>query len=483
MVKNLLLGSAINFLVSFSSLVLFARLFPLEFISEVKAVTVYGGCFSVVFTLQLHSGFLYFYDRPGFRPDSILAFTTRSLTFLSVICGLVFHFIFPHLFADSISGPWGRLAFSALAGLNLIYTTSPAVFTALGKSEGLPLLMLTYPLSTLASLTVGHYCRLDINHYAWTHLALSLTSLAFSEWRRILPASMRRVPWLPLYQMTELLGYSLRISISILFESLTERMDKATAAWRLDRLFFARYSVLCFENPLVGVMLNSYGLALVKTFQTGIANRQAEFITAWRHLISTVSFVTFPVSILLMLHSNWFVSAVFGDRFLEGTPVLQIYLMVTLLRYAPFQALLRLEGVVHYNVIMSILAFLSAAVAGGCLILTGCKWQLLAITYLIGWLVFNGAAVFFFGRVSGLRIMEILAPGIWFARVIQCGASAGIGLCVPSRLAPLGIITSMSVYVVITMIFDTSVRQQIVRAVRLHGNQALRLHKGPSANP
>lgn len=466
MIRNLVMGSGANFLIAFSSLILLARLFPLEFISDVKSITIYGGWFSLVFTCQVHSAFLFYHNRPGSDSVSIQAFTLVFLLGAASLCGLSFFFVFPNLYYPAGIDRTGLVAFSALVGLNLLYAVSPAIMTAKGSSRKLPALMFLYPAMALGALLISWQLSLSVNHYAILAVTLSAAVLITSEWRRYVIFACRNFPLALSGYRHAFGGYSLKISWSIFFESLGSRVDKILASRFFGSAAFAKYSVLCFENPLVSVLLNSYGLVLVKKFQGGISGREEEFLEAWARLVRVVSFMTFPVSIFIFFHHERFISAVFGSRFLEAGGVLKVYLAVSLIRYAPFQALLRLEGAVHYNVIMSMCFFLSSLVAASAVLAVGLGWEFLAASYFSAWLIFNGLALFFFSRVSSISIARILTFDLWFTRTAQCVIAGLLGIITSPSNIYVSLVVSFITYLAIVLYFDPVIRSLVpVRAI------------------
>lgn len=458
MVRSLIAGSTASFLISFAALVVTARLFPLDFISDVKAVTVYGGWFSVVCTFQVHSAFLFFYREHTAGGEKLRAFTIRFLLAAGVVSGAVFYAALPLLYDAVHLNRAGRIAFSGVVGMNLIFNVSPAMYTAQLLGRRLARLMLLYPSAALLSLLVARSMSLDVNGYASVLFILCLAALAATEWRGYVAVAIRPLTRAPMGDARAFRLYSARIFSSNVLEAIGDRIDKVFASLLLAPPLFARYSVVCFENPVVGILLNSYGLALVKQFQGGVGGRELEFVRAWERMIRIVSFVTFPISLFLVWHSDWFISLTFGERFIEAEAVLRLYLLVSLLRYAPFQALLRMQGLVHYNAVMAA-GFVAAAVAvGGAVAFLGADWRLLAFAYLAGWLVFNSLAVTFFSRRAGVRWMDVLNLKVWAARVAQCAVAGAAGAAVAGGQPAVSLILSSVSYLVLVAAFDPVMR-------------------------
>lgn len=457
MIRHLLLGSGAHFVVSFASLVLLARLFPLDFIADVKAVTVYGGWVAAVLTFQVHSAFLFFHRGDSEAGDAVRAFSLAFLFVAAAVAGLAFFFAFPVVYPPEGIRGTGLAAFAGMVGFNLLFTASPAVYTAHGAGRGVSRLMLLYPTASLAALGVARLAELDVNGYALVQIGLTGAVLAASDWRSHLAFAVRHMGLAARGFTPEFGRYAGRISTAVVLESLGDRVDKLFAS-RMGAGVFGRYSILCFENPLVGVLLTSYGLGLVRDFRGGVAGREAEFRDTWGRLVRVVTFVTFPVSVFLWLHAQWFINAVLGGRFLEGELVFKTYLLVTLLRYAPFQALMRMEGTVHYNVAMATAFVISATAVSGVVAWSGLSWQFLALGYLAGWTSFNGLAVVLFCRRTGVGAGTVLAVGAWVARMTQCAVAAAASVLAPGGSVLLAGAVFGAVYLVLALSFDGTVR-------------------------
>lgn len=459
MVRHLVIGSFAAFAVSFVSLVLLARWFPLEFISDVKAVTVYGGWFSVFFSWQVHSAYLYFHGKGGPQSQAARVFTLGYFAVATAACATSFFFLFPTLYPASKLDSSGLAAFSATVGLNLLYNVSPALFAAEGATRQLRVFLALYPLAGLVSLVLAYAFRWGITQYAWSYAALSFVVVASSEWRRHAVFAVWHIRELVRSIRLEFLTYSTKMSASVVVEALAARVDKVLAARFLAEAAFAKYSVLCFENPIVNLLLASYGVSLVKTHQAGIRGNEAAFLEAWSKIVRVVTFLTFPVSVFLLMNHEWFIATIFGARFMSAGEVFQAYLLVTLVRYAPFQAVLRVQGAVHYNVRMAV-GFLVAAGAFG---LLAVRNELgpgaLAYSLLAGWIVFNALAVFFATRVSGLSAKAVVLPGIWLARIAQCAAAGLVARTVAGENIYGNLVTFGVAYSVLVIQFDCYIRQ------------------------
>lgn len=468
MIRHLVFGSGASLVLSFLSLVLIARLFPLDFIADVKAVTVYGGWFAVVFTFQIHSSFLYFYNREGAPSEAVRSFSLGILIISALLCTAAFCAAFPLLYAPSTLNQWGLLLFSLVVGMNMLFSISPVVFSAQGYSRQLPVFMFVYSAGSLASLLLAYRLGFDANMYAASVAVASGAAIWSSKWRRFFgwasfnPRQLRASYHPPLGR------YAARMSISIFLESLGDRVDKILSSRILSQAAFAKYSVLCFENPLVNLLLSSYGIAMVKAYPAGVAGKEAGFSLVWAGVVRRVSFVTFPISVFLIFNHAEFIRLVFGDRFTDAGRVFQIYLVTSLARYAPFQSLLRMEGALHYNVIMASAFFGSALLLGAVVLWFGWDMAFLASSYLAAWLAFNGLAILFFSRLTRMDWRRVVVPRVWLWRLIQCIVAALVGIAVDRGIL-LNLLSFSATYLTVVICFDAEMRRAGIRCAQQTG--------------
>ena len=458
MIRPLIAGSAISTIIGFVSLFAMARLFSLEFISDAKSVTLIGGWVSLVLTFQVHSTFLYFF---GKNPDKDQSFrvATIAITFvMAIVAAVVFYSIFDLLYEPTEISNLGMIAFSTQVGTNLLFNVSPAIFAALGDGIKLPRFMASYAFAPLLTLCVSYIFSFDINQYALLLMILSLASVFASKWFGYILHALRKglVFALKGYSRHHI-RHSLKISLSIFFESIAEKADKFLVAKLYEPIVFAKYSVLNFENPLVGFLLNSHGLAIVREFQRGASTEEERFSTYWADLVGKVSLFTFPSSLFLAYHGTWFISLMFGEKFLDYTAILQVYLLTTIIRYAPFQALLRMEGIISKNIVCAILFAASILATIAYIYINQIDSTFLAVGYFVGWFSFNSAACYFFVRRTHISLKLVLAPSVWLSRVVQVGLSIGLAEIITSNIWANAAIFSLA-YITINFTFDRQAR-------------------------
>jgi len=468
MVRNLVLGSAASFVVSFLTLIIVARLFSLEFVSEVKAVTLYGGLFSTILTCQIHSAFLYYYNKNEMNNSYIKVVAFLSILFLSVITGLSFYLAFPYLYESSLLNPTGRFFFSLTVSFNLLFIMSPAIFTAQDNSKSIPLFMFFYSVSSLTSLLLSYFFGMDINSYAALYAVLLFVTIFCSKWKSYIYFAIVNLSFFLVSCSSAFFGYAKRVTISNFFDSLADKIDKVFAAKFYSQNLFAKYSVLCFENPLVNILLNSFGIGLIKKFPQGISEQSESFMEEWERTIRSITFITYPIAAFLFFNAEWFVGIVFGERYLDSVGIFKVYALVALVRPAPFQALLRMEGLVQFNVYISSSFFCIALLISTVAVLFDYPIIYLSLAYFGGWILFNFLAVYFFIKLRSVEVFKILGVGVCIVRVLQ-----SFLLCYLLKLFfPENQFVSMMFfgcfYLVIVLFFDKHIRGESLKVIKVY---------------
>jgi len=455
---HLLTGTGLSYVFSVISLVLIARLFPFGFISDVKAVIIHSGWLSTVFSFQLHAGYLYFSGKTKY-PEELKSFFNLAVAVLFVICSGIFYLMYPLLYRSDDVSRWGLLAFSIFCGVNMVYIMTPSVFVANGLSDKVPIFMFKYASANFAAILASYIFKLGVNGYAITQTTLLLLVVCTSEWKSNAKGMFERIERFKYGNAAELLKYSLKLNTSTIFEILADRVDKVVVSIFFSKVLFAKYTVLSLENPFVPMMLNSYGITLVKRYKYGIEENKSVFINDWKNMIKIVTFITFPVSIFCIFESEAIVRIVFGERYLDLGVIMSIYMLVSLVRYAPFQVLMRIEGMVFNNVKMAIMFFLTSVIVCFLLLMNNVALKYLPLTYLGGWIAFNTMALYYFKKSSNIHLSKILCFDVWASRIIYCILALTISRYISyGKVLEMIIIYSMT-YLILTYSFDSYLRK------------------------
>jgi O-antigen/teichoic acid export membrane protein len=425
--KHLFCSSLIVVLITTISQIFLARFFDLSFIADLKAATMYGSWIAVATCCQLPAAFLYYSSQSGGTPEmKNLDRVTFTLLFMMMpIAAVLFFLLFPILHESSHLSSQGLVALSGVVSCHLLFFCSTPVYLAQNAQAKLLKLSILYPAAAPISLLVAYFFALSLDSYSVLFLSLSSGALLLSEWPKWFKMVIRPSPDL-LRGSKGLFAYAGRIHLAIFFETLGERADKIVVGLMGVPSLFARYAVVCLENPLNGIFLSTYGVSVVKKFG-GTSFTRDGFERFWREMISIISFVTFPMAIFLILNSDYIIKLFFGERFVEAAPVFAIYSALALIRYAPFQALLRMAGLTQYNVFISFAYFLVCFCSAWLMKAGDFAPYFLGFGYLAGWLVFNGLAVYFFVRATATPVNLILGiretvPALLIS-LIACGAA------------------------------------------------------------
>jgi O-antigen/teichoic acid export membrane protein len=232
----------------------------------------------------------------------------------------------------------------------------------------------------------------------------------------------------------------------------------------MSTAMFAKYSIVCFENPLVNVLLNSYGIKVVKDFTNSKNSKQFQIF--WENAVKEITFFTYPMAVMLFYYASAVIEILFSEKFISAAVVFQIYALVSIVRPLPYQALLRMENLVKYNMIISILFVAFALIIVWIVSLFSSSLLMLSLSYFGGWIIFNIFAIYFLHKhrsqynllhISGLKIISF--------RLIQ---AFPLGYIVHHFFAQnfwISILIYGVMYTLIIFIFDSHIRNKILNIV------------------
>lgn len=422
MVRNIFLGSASSFVVSFMTLVFAARMFPLQFVSDLKMVSLYGGLFSTVLTFQTHSAFLYFYSDK--RPVSFEVFSFALMGACACIAGMSFYIFFPFVYEGNTINGTGLACFSIYVACNSFFIMSPAAYTAKGDCRYLPRFMLSFSVCILCALLAGYILDLGINEFSAIQCVLLMVVVFASRWRKYAMSLFGRGVVFGFNAQPFFLWYAAKLTLSNVIESMGDKADKIVAGKVFSTMIFAKYAVLSFENPLVNVLLNSFGLSLINEFSSRFSDSRSSFFSRWNETVKIITFITYPMAAVVFFYSEPIITLVFGANYLDAALILEIYSLVSLVRPAPFQVLLKMTGLVKYNIYIS-LGFLMAAIFSSMVVVVSdLPYHYLALSYVFGWVVFNSCAIYFFCTIKNEAVKSVVPLSVLIWRFIS-----SFGLC------------------------------------------------------
>lgn len=448
MIKNLLLSSGMSFFLSFSSLILISRVFELDFIADVKSVTLFIGWISTILSFQIHTAFLYFYGKKGYDDNRFFVLIFTLISLLSIISSTVFYFLIDYVYESITLNNIGKFTFSLICATNLIFISSPAIFSALKETESLTKFTIGYLIASLISLVITWLLKLDVNDYALIQLLLQITSIFISPWKRFIHRYLINIRSFSLIGYYAVYIYARNISFSGFLDTISSKVDKFFAAKFTSQFIFAKYAVLSFENPLINVLLSSYGIKLIKTYQNGISKNYQEFVKEWRSLVKIITFTCFPIGLFFFHYAEDVVMFIFGERYLSGVDVFKFYSLVCFVRFAPFQIILRIENMTKLNVVISSIFVVSSVSICSAIIYYELDYVYLGSSYLVGWFLFNFFAVIFANRYCSINPLDILCLDIVVPRIILSALSLALVVFIGNE----NLLTNVFVFGISTLI-------------------------------
>lgn len=466
MIKNLLVSSGLSFILSFGVLIITSRLFEFNFIADIKAVTLLSGWLSTILTFQIHTAFLYFHDKGKYEKDDYIVFTFMFILVLAILSSISFFLLFDFFYFSLSISTYGKLFFGISCAFNMIFLISPTIFTAQNIIKNLPGFTICYMMSSVISIICSYVFQLSINTYSIIQCLLQFLVFAYSPWRHIYLDSLRKIYLFKFFRYKEVFEYSKTISLANILDSMSSKIDRFFAAKFYSQLLFAKYSILSFENPLVNVLLSSFGIKLLKTYNLGISVCLTEFEKEWLNTIKLITFITFPIGIFMIWKADYFVSYIFGERYLNGALIFQIYSFVCFFRYAPFQVILRIENLVKYNVLISFSFVVVAIIISLIVIYFDFGYEWLSLSYLVGWIVFNLYSIFIILRKTDLTLNNLVAKKVYFVRLFQCLFAMFLSMFLTEEKSViLQLVFFTFFYISIVTYFDRDFRKIIINYV------------------
>ncbi|WP_028870333.1 oligosaccharide flippase family protein [Psychromonas arctica] len=418
MLLKLIQGATFSFIIALINLILLARLLPVDVVSTIKNVQLYSGIFSVLGTLQLHSGLIKFNSKlSDDEKNTSFSLFFISITMSSLVSSLVV-FNLTELNDVSLIGVF----LYTLA--NSLVVSSPSICAINHKGKEYIKFICVFMGINTACLLVSFIMSFGSDTYIVLLGIGSILSVMLSFWARLIVNNLKNIFFLisRAHRINnDLFRYSWKLSMSIFVESIYQKVDKIYATLFLTTSAFGRYSVVCFENPLIGIILSSIGVSVVSDGQQRYClNKTSFYNEIWGDKIKLSILVIIPMSLFLMTYSKEIVNLLFGDRYSDYSVVFMIYSFVGIIRYSPLQVILRLEERSDLIFKSSVLALLSVSVCALLFyFLSVDNPILIALIYLFGWFVFNLRNLVYIKSISDIKISELLLPKFMFKVLIQ----------------------------------------------------------------
>lgn len=441
MLKSLLVGSGAAFVLNLGTLVVLARVLPLDAVATIKEMTLYGGTIALLASLQIHSGVVFHRDRlaRGRDYDDRVIYTCLTLALLGAGCFIVLGLT--GLLRASRSA---AMLYSVWVFGQVLMVMTPAIFASFNRHRAYPRFSLAMGAANMAAVvgsTVGDF---SVEHYSLLLAVGVFGAISLSAWTGLFRSHVLGRP--PRWLRGETMLYSLRVFRCNLVESLTHRVDKFAASILLTTPQFGRYSVLCFENPLVDLTLSSIGVALVKQSSVIYRDTRSHFLSIWRAHVELSSAIIVFSSSFALLNCTALTELLFGDRYADSSWILAVYMATSLTRYAPFQVLLRLEDRVNLTFWCAASALAVALVVAFGVALVSIQPEIaLATSYLSGWLTFNTTVVLVYGRVGRYALLQVVLVSLPLRRFAQAAAALAVAEVISARLGT-GVITRAGLY-------------------------------------
>jgi O-antigen/teichoic acid export membrane protein len=185
------------------------------------------------------------------------------------------------------------------------------------------------------------------------------------------------------------LKYSLPLGLSSIVGTLTYQLDRIVITAMFTTRDYAVYANGATEIPLVGVIAGSVMTVVTPEFvRLYHAGASEEIVRLWHSATRKVAFLFFPMTTFLMAFSGSLIALLFSRRYLESTPLFQVYLLLMPLRITVYGSVLMAAG--ESSLILTAAAgtlLMNAALIYPLIKLLGmpgAAWSTVAATYALG---------------------------------------------------------------------------------------------------
>lgn len=171
--------------------------------------------------------------------------------------------------------------------------------------------------------------------------------------------SLPRDDWRPRLSTTkQLILFSFPLGITSMLGIITSQMDSLFVSVMSTPREFAIYAVAAIEVPIIGIVLGSISTAIIPELRRLVVNNDlkkcAELLNKSARRVASI---TFPVACFLAFWSEEFIIIMYSDKYIEATPIFQVYLLYFLARImftSPVFTALGMSKYLLYRTVLSI---------------------------------------------------------------------------------------------------------------------------------
>jgi O-antigen/teichoic acid export membrane protein len=182
--------------------------------------------------------------------------------------------------------------------------------------------------------------------------------------------------WLSKDFFVKVLGQGLPLYLATFIGTLSVNLDKSIVSFFENKETFAIFSVGALEIPIFAMLSAAFSLNIYPQLVTLIdQNKKDQAKKLWIHTTTNVSYITFPMILVLMFFAKDIIYLVYSPKYEKSVFLFQTYLLVGLFRNNSYGALIAASGktkfitlysimMLTFNLILSLILYKTLGIAG-----------------------------------------------------------------------------------------------------------------------
>ena len=157
----------------------------------------------------------------------------------------------------------------------------------------------------------------------------------------------------------QMLSFGIPLYLASYVGVLTLNIDKLIVSKMGGTEQFAVYAIGAFEVPLIGIISVAFAKTLfpkaVEFIQEGSAHKAKKL---WMDTTIKLSYITYPIIIVLLLISKPFILLLFGENYEGAIPIFRTYLLLLIWRNNAYGLMIQAKGETKWITLYTVIAFL-----------------------------------------------------------------------------------------------------------------------------
>tara|TARA_B100000579_G_C22819738_1_gene849890 strand:+ start:340 stop:1209 length:870 start_codon:yes stop_codon:yes gene_type:complete len=142
------------------------------------------------------------------------------------------------------------------------------------------------------------------------------------------------------------------------------KIDHIVISSIIGLLAYGIYSAGSFEIPVFNILQNSLSSVLLPKITRLIKEKDyGDAINLWKNSTKEIAWVTFPIALILILHSQEVMLILFGPKYIDASPIFEIFTLLVFIRVLSFSLVLRSLAKTAFE-LLSVSLYLITAIIG-----------------------------------------------------------------------------------------------------------------------